>query len=288
VNDTSSDATTGVFPNGSCDTHVHVYDASSPVAPSALLRPPDASVADYRRFQSSLGLERVVVVQPTTYGLDNGCQLDAVADLGDAARAVVVVDAATTVGELRRLDHLGARGARFHMLAGGAVGWDDLPTVASRIADLGWHVQLQLDGRELPHRLPTLMALPTPLVVDHVGRFMPPVAPDHPAFVALLTLLETGRTWVKLSAPYESTLDGTPTFPTVTTLAKALVHAHPDRMLWASNWPHPGQREPITADDLRRLAFDWLPDPTVRHRVLVANPAELYRFPPPDDHRSPR
>jgi D-galactarolactone isomerase len=288
VNDTSSDAASGVFPAGSCDTHVHVYDASYPVASSALLRPPDASVADYRRFQSSLGLERVVLVQPTTYGLDNRCQLDAVAELGDAARAVVVVDAATTVGELQRLDHLGARGARFHMLAGGAVGWDDLPTVASRIADLGWHVQLQLDGRELPHRLPTLMALPTPLVIDHVGRFMPPVAPEHPAFVALLTLLETGRTWVKLSAPYESTLDGAPTFPTVTKLATELVHAHPDRMLWASNWPHPGQREPINAYDLRRLTFDWLPDPTVRHRVLVANPAELYRFPPPDDHRSPR
>lgn len=277
-----------VLPAGSCDTHVHVYDSRYPVAPSALLRPPDASVTDYRRFQQLFGIDRVVVVQPTTYGLDNRCQLEAVAELGDAARAVVVVDADTTSDELRRLDHCGARGARFHMLAGGAVGWDDLAIVASRIADLGWHVQLQLDGRELPHRLPALMALPAPLVVDHVGRFMPPVAPEHPAFVALLTLLEAGRTWVKLSAPYESTLDGAPTFPTVTALAKALVRAHPDRMLWASNWPHPGQRDPITDDDLRRLTLDWLADPAVRERVLVVNPAEVYGFPPPDDARSPR
>ncbi len=288
-----SDEPSRAFPAGSCDTHVHVYDSRYPVAPSALLRPPDAPVTDYRRFQKSLGLDRVVVVQPTTYGLDNRCQLDAVAEFGDAARAVVVVDADTTADELRRLADLGARGARFHMLAGGAVGWDDLAIVASRIADLGWHIQLQLDGRELPHRLAALLALPTPLVIDHVGRFMPPVAPGHPAFVALFTLLETGRTWVKLSAPYESTLDGAPTFPTVTTLATALVHAHPDRMLWASNWPHPGQREPITDDDLLRLTLDWLPDPTVRRRVLVANPAEVYGFHAADDPmtaspRSPR
>jgi D-galactarolactone isomerase len=281
-----SDGTDRVFPVGTCDTHMHVYDERYPAAPTALLRPPDAPVADYRRLQASLGLDRVVVVQPTTYGLDNRCQLDAVDELGDTARAVVVVDAATTLDELQRLDRLGARGARFHMLPGGAVGWDDLPVVAARIADLGWHVQLQLDGRELPHRLTALRHLPTSLVVDHVGRFMPPVALDHDAFAALLALLDTGRTWVKLSAPYESTLDGAPTFPAVTTLATALVAAYPDRMLWGSNWPHPGQPDPLTDDDLLHLMLDWLPDPAVRHRVLVANPGELYRFPPPTDHES--
>jgi D-galactarolactone isomerase len=273
-----SDGTHRVFPIGTCDSHMHIYDEWYPASPSALLRPPDALVADYQRLQASLGLDRVVVVQPTTYGLDNRCQLDAVAELGDTARAVVVVDAATTTDELKRLDQLGACGARFHMLPGGAVGWDDLAIVAARIADLGWHIQLQLDGRELPHRLAALRHLPTPLVVDHVGRFMPPVAPDHDAFAALLALLDTGRTWVKLSAPYESTIDGAPRFPAVTSLARVLVAAHPDRMVWGSNWPHPGQAHPLTDDQLTRLMLDWLPDPAVRHRVLVTNPAELYRF----------
>jgi D-galactarolactone isomerase len=268
-----------VFPAGSCDTHIHIYDSRHPVAPSAVLRPPDALVSDYRRFQASLGLDRVVVVQPTTYGLDNRCQLDALDELGDAARAIVVVDAHTSADELCRLDESGACGARFHMLPGGAVGWDDLTIVASRIAELGWHVQLQLDGRELPHRLDLLRKLPTSLVIDHVGRFMPPVELDHDAFRALLALLDTGRTWVKLSAPYESTLEGAPTFPAVSRLATALVAAHPERMLWASNWPHPGQREPLTDRDLLALTLDWLPDPTVRHRVLVTNPAEFYGFP---------
>jgi D-galactarolactone isomerase len=277
---------------------MHIYDSRYPAASSAVIRPGDALVADYRRFQASLGLDRVVVVQPTTYGLDNRCQLEAVtelAELGDDARAIVVVDADTSVDELRRLDESGARGARFHMLPGGAVGWDDLPIVASRIAELGWHVQLQLDGRELPHRLDMLLGLPTELVVDHVGRFMPPVPLAHDAFRALLALLDTGRTWVKLSAPYESTLEGAPTFPAVSRLATALVAAHPERMLWASNWPHPGQREPLADRDLLALTLDWLPDPSVRHRVLVSNPAELYRFPavhppadpPADQRRSP-
>ena len=280
------DAGVRAFPAGSCDTHVHIYDARYPVARSAVLRPDDALVADYRRFQASFGLDRVVVVQPTTYGLDNRCQLEALAELaelsglGDAARAIVVVDADTSADELRRLDEQGARGARFHMLPGGAVGWDDLPIVASRIAELGWHVQLQLDGRELPHRLDELLALPTLLVVDHVGRFMPPVTPDHDAFGALLALIDTGRTWVKLSAPYESTLEDAPTFPSVSTLARALVAAYPERMLWASNWPHPGHVEPLTDRDLLALTLDWLPNPTVRHRVLVANPADLYGFDP--------
>ena len=286
MSDPGSDGGVRSFPPGSCDTHMHIYDSRYPAAPSALIRPADALVADYRRFQASFGLDRVVVVQPTTYGLDNRCQLDAVAELvepGDDARAIVVVDADTSVDELRRLDDLGARGARFHMLPGGAVAWDDLPVVASRIAELGWHVQLQLDGRELPHRLDLLRTLPTPLVVDHVGRFMPPVDPGHAAFHALLELLDTGRTWVKLSAPYESTLEGAPRFPSVSRLATALVAAHPERMLWASNWPHPGQREPLSDHDLLALTLDWLPDPAVRHRVLVTNPAELYRFPPAAD-----
>jgi D-galactarolactone isomerase len=290
MSDPVSTTVVRAFPAGSCDTHMHIYDSRYPAAPSAVLRPGDALVADYRRFQASLGLDRVVIVQPTTYGLDNRCQLEAVAELGNTARAIVVVDADTSVDELRRLDASGACGARFHMLPGGAVGWDDLPIVASRIAELGWHVQLQLDGRELPHRLDMLLdmllGLPTSLVIDHVGRFMPPVAPDHDAFRALLTLLDTGRTWVKLSAPYESTLEGAPTFPALSRLASALVAAHPERMLWASNWPHPGQREPLNDRDLRALTLDWLPDPSVRHRVLVTNPAELYRFPPLINQRS--
>lgn len=266
------------FPSGACDTHVHFYDSRYSTAAAALLRPPDATVDQYRAVQAALGLDRVVIVQPTTYGLDNSCQLAAAATFGELARLVVVVDDTTPPGELVRLTSLGARGARFHMLPGGAVGWGALPTTAARIAEHGWHVQLQLDGRELADRLDMLLALPVPLVVDHVGRFMPPVEPGHASFGALLTLVDTGRCWVKLSAPYESTHDGAPRYPTVATLARALVTRAPERMLWATNWPHPGQADPPRTDDLRHLAHDWLPDPALLRQVLVDNPAEVYGF----------
>jgi D-galactarolactone isomerase len=257
---------------------MHVYDARHPTATTALLHPPDALVDDYRAVRAALGLERVVVVQPTTYGFDNRCQLEAAAELGTGARLVVVVDETTPRADLDHLDALGARGARFHMLPGGAVPWTSLAPTAAAVAELGWHVQLQMNGRDLPDRLDALLALPTPVVIDHVGRFMPPVEVGHPAFAALLTLLDTGRAWVKLSAPYESTHEGAPAYPTVTVLARTLLERFPERMLWATNWPHPGQTEPIDVDGLRRLALDWLPTPPLRQRVLVDNPASLYRF----------
>lgn len=265
---------------GACDTHVHVYDQRYPTSATTVLTPPDASVADYRAVQAALDLERVVFVQPTTYGLDNRCQLAAVAEVGSRARAVVVVDDTAGDVAIARLAQQGAVGVRFHMLPGGAVPWEMLAPVARRIADHGWHVQLQLDGRELPERLDALLDLPTPLVIDHVGRYMPPVEPDQPAFSALLTLLDSGRCWVKLSAPYESTHDGAPRYPTVTALAHRLVAHAPERMLWATNWPHPGQADPLTPAQLVDLRDAWLPTEALRRQVLVDNPAEVYGFDP--------
>ena len=247
------------------DTHIHVYDQRFPTAPDAVVHAADASVADYIEAQPLT--RRVVVVQPSAYGLDNRCQLDAMREFernGIEARGVMVVDASTPVDEIERLHELGVRGARFHMLPGGAVPWDHLTAVADHIAPFGWHVQLQLNGRELPERVDQLSALPTALVIDHVGRFMPPVPVDSDEFAALLTLVESGRTWVKLSAPYESSAD----LSLVEPLAAELIGRHSDRLLWASNWPHPG-RDP---------AMDvWIPD-GLDDRILVNNPADVYGF----------
>lgn len=268
------------LPPGVCDTHLHVYDHRYPTAPTTLLRPSDAGLADYATVRAELAVERVVVVQPTTYGLDNRCQLDAVAEFDGDARAVVVVDDTIDDHELSRLTGQGARGARFHMLPGGAVPWSALRPVADRIVDHGWHVQLQLNGRELPDRLDELLALPAPLVIDHVGRFMPAVTSDDAAFLALLRLIDTGRCWVKLSAPYESMPDGPPHYPTVSALAHRLVDHAPERMLWATNWPHPGQTDPPTPDDLAALRDEWLQTDSLRQQVLVDNPCEVYGFDP--------
>jgi D-galactarolactone isomerase len=265
-------------PPGACDTHMHFYDARYPTAPTATMTPPDATVEDYRMVQRRLGLSRTVVVQPTTYGTDNRCTLESIAALGlDKARGIAVVTDAVTERELGDLTKGGMRGARFHMLRGGAIGWDQLDRIAAKVQGAGWHVQLQLDGRELPEREAQVRAWPGRIVIDHVGKFLEPVPPDHPAFLSLVRLVESGRAWVKLSAMYEVSKVGPPLYDDVGRLAKELVRIAPERMLWASNWPHPGnapQDEAVLLDTL----LDWAPDEATRRRILVDNPAELYGF----------
>lgn len=277
-----TEPTTPTFrpPPGACDTHVHFYDRAAPLAQTAIGEPPYRSVADYRLLQQRLGLDRVVVVQPSAYGTDNRVTVDAVASFGlGTARGVAVVDADTPDAELARLSQAGTVGARFLMLPGGAIGWEQLDRIASRVTEHGWHVQLQLDGRSLPERISQIARWPGRIVIDHVGKFIKPVSVDHPSFRCLLDLLETDRVWVKLSAPYEVSESGPPAYEDVGVLARALVSAAPDRMLWASNWPHPSAPHNPPADSqLLSLLDTWLDSSAIRDQILVANPALLYNF----------
>jgi len=264
-------------PSGACDTHMHFYDPKYPMAPTALLSPPPGDVATYRLLQQRLGIERTVVVQPTAYGSDNRCTLEGIAALGlGVARGIAVVDDRASPEHLKALTEGGIRGARFQMLPGGAIPWEMLDAIAARVQDFGWHVQLQTDGRVFPERARQIISWPGRIVIDHVGKFLEPVGVEHPAFRCLLRFVETGRVWVKLSAPYEVSKSGAPAYEDIGRLAKALVKAAPERMLWASNWPHPSVKEGPDDADLLDLILDWAPDEGVRHRILVDNPAELY------------
>lgn len=268
-------------PPGTTDTHIHVYDHRYPMAPTAKMYPPDASVADYLAMAKRLGIERTVVVQATTYGTDNRCLLESMAAIGAGkARGVAVVDAGVSDSELDRLTRAGVRGVRFFMLPGGALPWEALDAVAARVQPFGWHAQLQFDGREFLQHEAAVRRLPGTLVVDHVGKFLEPVPADHPAFMALLRLVEEGRTYVKLAAPYETSKKGSPHFDDVGALAKALVRAAPERMLWASNWPHPSAPADNKPDDavLLDMLLDWASDEATRQKILVDNPARLYGF----------
>ncbi|MFQ5954762.1 MAG: amidohydrolase family protein [Kiloniellales bacterium] len=267
-------------PAGTCDTHIHIYGPRNqyPLAPTCVLTPPDGPVEAYRGVMERLGLERVVIVQPSAYGTDNRCTLDAIEVLGACALGVAVVDQTVTDDELARFTDAGIRGIRFFMLPGGALPWEILEPMAARSHDFGWHVQLQMDGRELHQREAVLRRLPGTLVVDHNGKFLEPVGTEHPGFRALLRLLDSGRCWVKVSAPYETSMEGPPAYGDVGALAKALIKAAPERMLWATNWPHPAaQDNPPDDAVLLDLLLDWADEPT-RRRILVDNPAELYGF----------
>lgn len=270
-------------PPGATDCHMHIYgpEARYPVAPSNPTPVPFTYDLDaYRALRAALGLTRTVVVQPTAYGTDNACTLDAVAALGaDAARAVVVVTPETPVAELQRLHEAGARGARAFLLKGGVVPWERLHALAAHVAPLGWHVQLQFDGGEMEAREAMIRALPCPVVIDHVGRFHDPVEPDAPPVRALRRLLATGRVWVKLSSPYGVSRSGPPDYADVAAIARALIATAPERLVWGSNWPHPNEREPKPeVAPLLDLLGAWAPDDATRRAILVDNPAQLYGF----------
>jgi D-galactarolactone isomerase len=266
-------------PPGTCDTHIHVYDHRYPKAPTARMDPPDASVAEYLAVRTRLGIDRTIVVQPSVYGKDNRCLLETMAAIGPSARGIAVVDETVTDAELDRLTKLGVCGIRFFMLAGAPLPLEILETMASRVAPFGWTVNFQTDGRVLADHEAMLARLPTTVTIDHVGKFLEPVEPDHLGFRALLRLLENGRTWIKLAAPYETSKSGPPFYNDVGKLAKLLVKAAPERTIWATNWPHPmsGERTPQNAWMLDML-LDWVPDEKTRTKVLVDNPAKLYGF----------
>jgi D-galactarolactone isomerase len=263
---------------GACDCHMHVYDDAYPLAPSATFTPPHAPVAAYRAVQRELGLERTVVVQPTGYGFDNRCTLAALADLGPGARAIVVVAADVADAELERMHGAGVRGVRFMMLPGGVLPWSALEPTAARIAALGWHIDLQLDGRELAQREPMLQRLPCRLVIDHVGRFLGPVTAQSDSVQALLRLLDAGRCWIKISAPYESSQSGPPGYDDIAWIARLVAERFPERCLWASNWPHPNRHPPPSNAAMLAWAFGCIDSSPTQRKMLFDNPAELYGF----------
>ncbi|BCQ26963.1 amidohydrolase family protein (plasmid) [Caballeronia sp. NK8] len=264
------------LPSGACDCHIHIYEDGYPLALSATFVPPPAPADAYRDVQRALGLSRVIVVQPTGYGFDNRCTLDAIRKLGEGARGIAVVPPDISDAELQRLHEAGIRGVRFMMLPGGLLRWDSLNDIAARIAPLGWNINLQLDGCTLPQHEAMLARLPAKLVIDHIGKFLGPVTIASDAFASLSRLLDGPRCWVKLSAPYESSRIGPPGYDDIAPLVRTLSARHPERSLWASNWPHPNVRPtPADADVLGWVARCVDDEPTMR-KILVDNPAAFY------------
>lgn len=275
---TLPNSTARIVPAGSCDCHMHVFEPR--FGGQADTPAPLARAAMYRDLQAHLGLERVVVVQANRYGTDSRGMLEAMAAFGDDARGVVVIEPDTDDTELQRLHVLGVRGVRFHMLSGGHLQWQQLDVMAARVRPFGWHLQLQFDGWTLPAHVARLRALPVDIVIDHLGKFIaqPPPRVDDPAFRALLDLIDGGRCWVKLSAPYESSRVGAPGYEDVALLARALATSFAERCVWGSNWPHPGRVPAPSSAALLDTLFAWAGDQTTARRILVDNPQRLYDF----------
>ena len=269
-------------PPGACDTHMHIVGPEDrfPFAPGNEGRFPEYPLAAYDKIAEQLGIERSVVVMTHHYKTDHRLLLDTLDRMGNRARGVAVVDTTVSLQQLKQLTEKGVRGASFYMFRSGIFSWDMVEAIARHIADCAWHAQVQLDGLTLPDYFDFLRKLPCDLVIDHIGKFQQAVKPDHPSFQALLKLIEGGRCYVKLSAPYESSTDKPPFLADSGTLAKELIRQAPERMLWGSNWPHLGAAAGAKPDDAELLAClaIWAGDEQVYRKILSDNPATLYGF----------
>ena len=269
-------------PINACDCHMHIYDAARfPLVPSQRVPPTDAAVPQYRLLQKRIGTTRVVIVTPRNYATENQVTVDAIAQLGPTARGVAVLHPTVTDAELKLLHAAGVRGIRFSLSdpATAVVTLDMVEPLSKRAANLGWHVQFNIEGQQVVEWADLLRRLPSQMVFDHLGHPPLPAGIDHPSHVIIRGLIERGRTWVKLSGAYSNSKVGPP-YPEATTIAQAFVKAAPDRMVWGSDWPHPSEppnRKPNDAV-LFDLLSEWAPDEATRHRILVENPVTLYGF----------
>jgi len=271
-------------PPGACDCHHYIYDARSRTDRRGIAFSGSASVADYRVLQRRLGIARHVVIQPSTYGLDNRITLAALAAFGPDARGIVVIDESVSDAELRHMHAQGVRGIRFNFAPSGPTTTAMIEPLARRVGDLGWHVEVNAWAAVLPAIVPVLANVPGTVVLDHLAHIPEPEGVNHPNFAVVRRLIDNGRTWIKLAAPYDATKAGPPSYADSSALARAYVEIAPERVVWGTNWPHPGEDPKPNDARLLDLLLDWTPDDNVRHRVLVENPAVLYDFPQTRDN----
>jgi len=283
-------------PAGACDTHTHVFGDPRrfPFAAARNYTPEPASVAEMRALHKALHTDRVVIVHPSVYGTDNSCTLDGMKQLGSIARGIAVIDEKTPESALDEMDRAGVRGIRVNLETSGqsdpAVGRQRFQEAVDRIKRRSkWHIQVYTRLSVIEGIKDQVMAAPMPVVFDHFGGAQAALGLSQPGFDTLLTLVRAGNAYVKISAPSRSSTQA-PDYADVAPLAKALIAANPQRMLWGSDWPHPAApvaHRPVTditplwqVDDGRifnQLPL-WAPDAALRKTILVENPAKLYGF----------
>lgn len=286
-------------PSGACDCHTHIFGDPRrfPMTQSRVYTPEQASVEEMRTLHRALQMDRVVIVQPSIYGTDNACTLDAVKQLGSRARAVAVIDVqapAAAENRLADLDRAGVRGIRLNLETSGiadpSVGSQRVRAAIDRLRGSRWHIQMNT-------RLPMIGAIrdqvagaPMRFVFDHFGGAQASLGLDQPGFKSLLDLVRSGSAYIKISGAYRSSTQS-PNYPDMAPFATALIAANPQRVLWGTDWPHPdssivpGRKNTDVAPLLQiddgalcnQLAV-WAPDAALRTRILVQNPAELYGF----------
>jgi predicted TIM-barrel fold metal-dependent hydrolase len=260
--------------------------ATFPYAADRSYTPPDAPLDKYLGMLDAIGFARGVLVQGSAHGHDNSAMLDALARRPDRLRGVAVADGEIPPETLREWHRIGVRGLRFNhffrdgqLHCRGGVPLAAVMRLAPIMKELGWHLQLWIDAKDLPDTIPVLKSLGLPVVIDHMGRTDARAGTATPGFQSLLRAVGDGWCWAKLSGAHRLSR-AAPDYPDARPFHEALVAANPERLVWGGDWPHPRiEGEMPDAGHLFELFQMWTPDQATQRRILVSNPAKLYGFP---------
>jgi len=278
-------------PPKSCDAHFHVFGPAEryPVGGvNETLRyaPPLAPLSDYLALAGIMGFERFVFVQPSAYGRDNTCMLDAMREVGIArCRGIADVDENAPDALLAEMDKLGVRGVRINVspVKPLAPGFSEtmrprIERLDARCAELGWHLDFLAPGWLTEELMPIFARMRCAFSLAHMGMFRAEARPDQPGFRKLIDLLRhgDGRAWVKLTGAYR--MAAAPDFVDAAPMARKLIEAAPDRLIWGSDYPHLSFADTVGSVQLFNLLGDWAPHEPTRRRILVDNPAALFGF----------
>jgi len=283
-------------PVGACDCHTHVFGdtARFPFTPGRTYTPEPASVAEMRKLHRALHITRVVIVQPSVYGTDNACTLDAIGQLAPNARGVAVIDDRTTDAALGEMDKIGIRGVRINLATVGQtdpdVGRRRFEMAVERVKGRKWHIQMYAQLSVIEAMQKDIASSPVPVVFDHFGGAQAALGVGQRGFDVLLDLVRTGHAYVKVSAPYRGST-AAPDYADMAPLAQALIRANVHRVLWGTDWPHPDTsnvdgRKPTDISPLRQVDDGrvinqfalWAPAAGDQKTILVDNPRTLYGF----------
>jgi len=267
------------LPPGSTDAHCHVFGPGNvfPYAPNRRYTPEDAPKEMLRALHDHLGIDRAVIVQASCHGTDNRAMLDCIASDRKRYRGVAIVDDGFTDKDFDALDEGGVRGVRFNFVKhlGGAPDMAVFNRVIDRIKGRGWHVVLHLDAADIVPLAPMIRALPVPFIIDHMGRVPAAAGLEQPGLRALIDLSQLANCWIKVCGSERISM---PPYAAAVPIARALVEAAPERVLWGTDFPHPNATHEADEADLVDLVPQFAATPLAQQRLLVDNPARLYGF----------
>jgi len=283
-------------PAGACDCHTHIHGDPEkfPYFPGRAYTPEMALPEEMSALHKALHIQRVVIVTPSVYGTDNSATLYGMKARGSDARGIAVIDDKTPESELDAMGRAGVRGIRLNLATAGisdpSLVRQRFQIAAERVKTRGWHVQIFTDASSISATKDLVAASPVPVVFDHFGGAKAELGTQQPGFPELVELVRSGKAYVKISGAYRASKLA-PDYRDVVPLAKALIAANPDRVVWGTDWPHPSGATPpgrkptdvtpmFQIDDgrlLNQLAV-WAPDAAIRKKILVDNPAQLYGF----------